>query len=218
MTELTAAILQVVVIFLFFYAIVAVPLSFIFSRLGESKVAGWIPIYNLWLFYRLGQVSPILSLTFFAPVWGFIIGMYAKGIGLEDSAAAIVSIVITALLLTFLVSSCFVAYNISKELAQSGLWVILWIVNSVIWLYIIAFVKFAPQDPITIKHQAYGGSQQYPATPGPYSSSNPVINGGYNQPPAQPSYNPPPATLGGNDNGGWGLVNGGNNDDNPYLK
>lgn len=212
-----------IVIFLVFYAIIAFPLGFIFSKMGEDKVAAWIPFYNIWLAFSLGNVAPILSITFYTPLIALGAAILGSGIGLSGASLGVTIYVVALVsILAFWVLSSIAAYRISESITGNGIWVIAYVAFPLVWLYLIAFIKFDAQklNPFAPQNQGYSSPQQYPANPGPYSSQpyppTSSAPSGYT-PQAQPNYTPPP-TLGGNDNGGWGLVNGGNNDDNPYIK
>lgn len=206
-------VLPFIIIGIFLFSIIALPLGFIFKKLDESQLKAWIPFYNFWVAYRLGNVNPLWSLSFYFLPIAMLSAAFTEYLISTQAAGIVFVIVGWGLGLAFVATSCIAVFRMSEQITGTGLWLIAYIVNPALWLYLTAFIKFENEQPaLVVPNAGYSGTQHPPV-----NSSYPTVPNGY-APPAQPTYNPPPATLGGNDNGGWGLVNGGNNDDNPYLK
>ncbi|MDN3311474.1 DUF5684 domain-containing protein [Microbacterium oryzae] len=125
------ALLAVLGIFLFLLAFGAVIyyvlsswfLMRIFDKAGvQGRWRAWVPVYNLMVFFKLGDLSPWLVLYSLAGsiLLGFIDLGFIFGIA-------------TAVL------SAMAAYRVGLKLQKEGAWVVLYIFLSLIWLGINAF-------------------------------------------------------------------------------
>ena len=178
------------------YVLVSLFLMRIFDKAGvQGKWRAWVPVYNYLVFAKLGDVSPWVVLIAFAlsliPYLNFLTGI----------ALAVVM--------------ALAAWRIGLKLQKDAVWVILWVLLSVVWLGINAFDKsrwnpniapapwagngfFAdsttwqgiPVQPSAASSapQGYGAPQGYSA-PSPQGYAPPAPQG--YAPPAQPGYAPP---------------------------
>ena len=178
------------------YVLVSLFLMRIFDKAGvQGKWRAWVPVYNYLVFAKLGDVSPWVVLIAFAlsliPYLNFLTGI----------ALAVVM--------------ALAAWRIGLKLQKDAVWVILWVLLSVVWLGINAFDKsrwnpniapapwagngfFAdsttwqgiPVQPSAASSapQGYGAPQGY-APPAPQGYAPPAPQG--YAPPAQPGYAPP---------------------------
>lgn len=169
------------------YVVTAIFLSKVFEKAGvEGKWRAWVPVYNLMVFAKLGDLSP----------WVVLI---AVGLTLIPYLNFLTSIALTVVL-------AMAAWRVGLKLQKDAVWVVLWVFLSVVWLGINAFDKsrwnpniasapwagntfFAdttvwqgiPVQPSVPAPQAYGAPQGYvPPAPQGYA------------PPA-PGYAPPSA-------------------------
>jgi hypothetical protein len=127
----SGALLAVLGIFLFlvafgaviFYVLSAWFLMRIFDKAGvQGRWRAWVPVYNLMVFFKLGDLSPWLVLYSLAGsiLLGFIDLGFIFGLA-------------TAVL------SAMAAYRVGLKLQKEGAWVVLYIFLSLIWLGINAF-------------------------------------------------------------------------------
>ncbi|MFC7790192.1 large exoprotein [Microbacterium sp. MAHUQ-60] len=170
----------------------------IFEKAGvQGKWRAWVPVYNIMIFFKLGDMSPWLVLygiggmivLSWIPVLGFFGGLIGLALGVLSAMAA---------------------WRVGLKLQKEAAWVILYVLVSVVWLGINAFDKsrwnpnVAPSPwaanafladrtvwdgvptqpsagavPGSGAPQGYGTPQGYAAPPQGY------------QPPAQPGYGAP---------------------------
>ncbi|MEV4774438.1 DUF5684 domain-containing protein [Microbacterium sp. LTA6] len=181
------------VLFLFaivFYVIASIFMMKIFEKAGvQGKWRAWVPVYNTLIFAKLGDISPWVVLILFGvsfiPFLNFL-----TGIGLA---------IVMAL----------AAWRVGLKLQKDAVWVVLYVLLSIVWLGINAFDKsrwnsnIAPApwagnsfmadstvwQGIPVQSSAAAAPQGYGAAPQGYAPPAPQ---GY-APPAQPGYAPPVA-------------------------
>ena len=179
------------VIFLFaiaFYVVASIFMMKIFEKAGvQGKWRAWVPVYNTLIFAKLGDISPWVILVLFGvsliPFLNFL-----TGIGLA---------IVLAL----------AAWRIGLKLQKDAVWVVLYVLLSIVWLGINAFDKsrwntnIAPApwagnslmadstvwQGIPVQPSAAAAQPGYGAAPQGYAPPAPQ---GY-APPAQPGYAPP---------------------------
>lgn len=119
-------ILVYVVTFIVALLINGAAFAFFFKKVGVEPWKGFIPYWNMWIFFKLGGVNPLLSLLILTAVIPFI---------------GIVGVTIAA------VYSCIAAYRIGLAFGKEGWWVLLYIFVPLVWLLVLAFDKstFNPQ-------------------------------------------------------------------------
>lgn len=101
------------IIVLIVYVLMAIAGWKLFTKAGESGWKALIPIYNSWVFLRLGDQAGWWALVAFIPL------------------VQIVSVVFMAI----------AAYNIGLKLGKEGWWVVLYLIVPIIWLFVLAFDK-----------------------------------------------------------------------------
>lgn len=95
------------------YLLTAVAMWRLFTKAGEAGWKSLIPVYNSWVFLRMGDQASWWAIVGLVPVVG-IVGYVFMAIA---------------------------AYNIGLKLQKEAWWVILYIIVPIIWLYILAFDK-----------------------------------------------------------------------------
>ena len=180
------------------YVLVSLFLMKIFDKAGvQGKWRAWVPVYNYLIFAKLGDVSP----------WVVLIAMALSLIPYLNFLTGIALAVVMAL----------AAWRIGLKLQKDAVWVILWVLLSIVWLGINAFDKSrwnpnivpAPwagnsfftdatvwqgipvQPSASAAPQAYGAAPQGYAPPAPQGYTPPAPQG--YAPPAQPGYAAPAA-------------------------
>lgn len=129
------------------YVVQAIFLGMIFKKAGVESWKAWVPLYNVWVFLELGGQKGWISLLFllaWVPVLGII--------------PAIVAFVFT----------CVAAYRIGLNLGKEGVFVLLYIFVTIVWLIWLAV------DKSTWKGVAAPAVQAVPA--GPAEASAPVAD------------------------------------------
>lgn len=105
------------------YVIASFLLMKIFAKAGiRDAWRAWVPVYNMMIFFKLGDLSPWLVLY---GLGGSILLSWA-GIG------ALFSLALFAL-------SAISAYRIGAKLQKEPVWVVLYVLVGVVWLAIMAF-------------------------------------------------------------------------------
>lgn len=100
-------------------------LSKIFAKAGvEGSWRAWVPVYNMMVFFKLGDLSPWLVL-------------YGVGGALLLSWLGIGSLFSLALF----AASAVAAYRIGMKMQKEPVWVVLFVFLSLVWLGIMAFDK-----------------------------------------------------------------------------
>ncbi|WP_208321419.1 large exoprotein [Microbacterium hydrocarbonoxydans] len=202
------AFLGIMLVFSFIFAIAAYVLGSlflmkIFEKAGvQGKWRAWVPVYNFMIFFKLGDLSPWLVL-------------YALGGALLLSWIGIGAIFSLALG----VLSAIAAWRVGLKLQKDAVWVVLYVLLSIVWFGVNAFDKsrwnpnIAPApwaangfladktvwDGVPVQPQApvapgYGAAPQGYAPPAPQGYAPPAPQG--YAPPAAPAAAPsyPPAT------------------------
>lgn len=102
------------------YALVAWFLMKIFDKAGvQGKWRAWVPVYNMLVFAKLGDVSP----------WMMLIGL---GLAVVPYLNFITWVIPTAL-------SLMIAWRVGLKLQKEAVWVVLYFFLSIVWLGILAF-------------------------------------------------------------------------------
>lgn len=190
-----------------FYVVGSLFLMKLFEKAGvQGKWRAWVPVYNMMIFFKLGDLSPWLVL-------------YTLGASIVVSWIPVVNVLSGLVSLAFAVFAAIAAYRIGLKLQKEPAWVILFVFLSLVWLGIVAFDRSrwnqnVPPAPwagnafladntvwegvpaqTSSGTQAYGqagygqagyGQPGYPAQPGYQQPGQP-----YQQPyqqPGQPSY------------------------------
>ena len=118
---LTGVFLLVAIIFaVVLYVYSAITLSKIFKKAGIQSWIAWVPYYNTWKVFEMGNMHPALSLLTYAAVIPFI-----------GTIVAIAGWVLYII----------VANNIGKGFGKKGPFTLLFVFLPVIWLGILAFGK-----------------------------------------------------------------------------
>ncbi|MER7798046.1 large exoprotein [Microbacterium sp. NPDC096154] len=106
-----------------FYIVGSFFMMKLFDKAGvQGGWRAWVPVYNMMVFFKLGDLSPWLVLY---GVGGSIL-LTAFGIG------ALFSLALGVL-------SAIAAYRIGLKLQKEGAWVVLYVFLSLVWLGIVAF-------------------------------------------------------------------------------
>ena len=106
-----------------YYVLSAVFLGRIFQKAGvQGQWRAWVPVYNFMVFAKLGDLSPWVPLIGF----GAAIVLAPLGLGWLGSILVIVS---TAL----------AAWRVGLKLQKEAVWVVLYVLLSIVWLGINAF-------------------------------------------------------------------------------
>lgn len=195
------------------YVLYAVFYMKIFEKAGvQGKWRAWVPVYNMMVFYKIGDLSPWLVLYL---IGGGILGAIIPFLGWF--------VLLPLIGLASRVLGMMAAYRVGLKLQKEGVWLILYFFLDIIWLGINAFDKsrWNPQIPaspwggnaffadrtawdgIPVQPSAqvapgaapgYGAAPQGYAPPQGYGPPQ-----GYQQPapgyqqPAAPGYQPPAA-------------------------
>lgn len=173
------------------YVLVSLFYMKIFQKAGvQGGWRAWVPVYNMMIFFKLGDLSPWLVLY---------------GIGGAALLSWIGIGVIFSLALGVL--SAIAAWRVGLKLQKDAVWVVLYVFLSIVWLGINAFDKsrwnpnIAPApwagngfladrtvwDGVPTQPSAAAPQQGYGSAPQGYA---PPAGQGY-APPAQPGYTPP---------------------------
>ena len=137
--------LVVGVVLLLFYFIT---LSKIFKKAGIKGWIAWVPYYNIWKFFEMGNLHPALSLL--------ILGNTIPYIGWLFSLASIVLSIIAA-------------YNIGKGFGKKGSFTLLYIFLFIVWQGILAFGKDKWSGKM---YKKVSTAPTPPAAPTPPTSTN----------------------------------------------
>jgi hypothetical protein len=125
---LLAAVIGFVLFFgLIFYVVGSWFLMKLFEKAGvQGRWRAWVPIYNMMVFFKLGDLSPWLVLY---TIGGSIVLSWIPGV---NALSGLLS-------LAFSVFAAIAAYRIGLKLQKEPAWVILFIFLSLVWLGIVAF-------------------------------------------------------------------------------
>lgn len=167
------------------YVVSAIFLMKIFDKAGvQGKWRAWVPVYSMMVFSKLGDLNPWWSLV----LWGG--GLLLSWIPVVGQLIIIAAAVYSVL----------AAWRVGLKLQKEAVWVVLYVLVSIVWFGILAFdrsrwnvaVPAAPwKDSILADTTTWSGiPSQVPV--GGYPA-NPVMNPGYPQPgyPQQPGFQQP---------------------------
>ena len=161
----------------------------IFEKAGvQGKWRAWVPVYNTMIFAKLGDLNPFWLLL----LWGVgIVLNQIPVIGILGSLALIAAYVYMAL----------AAYRVGLKLQKEAVWVVLFVLLSIVWLGIAAFDKSrwntavapAPWANTFLRDTTVwdGVPVQTAAAPGYPAAPTGAATGAY--PPPAASYPPPAA-------------------------
>jgi hypothetical protein len=116
----------IAVISIIAYVVTSFFLSKVFKKAGIPGWKAWVPIYNQWVFLELGGQHGWISLLYLAGVIPFV--------------GFIGTIVAT-------VFSCIAAYRIGLNFGKEGVFVLLYIFLSIVWIIWLAVDKTAVWRP-----------------------------------------------------------------------
>ena len=168
----------IAIIGLAFYVVTAIFMMKLFAKANVPAWKAWVPVVNSWKFLELGGYQGALCLLVFA---------------------TIIPCVGSLGTLALLVFMCMAAYQIGLKLGKDGVWVVLYVLVSPVWLGIMGFNQATWNDSLgkpalglerPPSWPAYGGG--VPPTGGGYSGYGTGQGGGYGQP---GTYSPPPAGM-----------------------
>lgn len=109
-----------------FYVIGSLFLMKIFEKAGvQGKWRAWVPVYNTMIFFKLGDLSPWLVL-------------YGIGASLVLSWLPVVGQLIPFAILAL---TALAAWRVGLKLQKEAVWVVLYVLLSLVWLGINAFDK-----------------------------------------------------------------------------
>ncbi|MDR1088049.1 MAG: DUF5684 domain-containing protein [Coriobacteriales bacterium] len=143
------AFLIVIVILIVFYVVCAIFYMKLFAKANVPAWKAWVPVVNSWKFLELGGYPGalcLLSLAGFIPFIGW--------------AGEIVA----------LVFFCLAAYQIGLKLSKDGVWVVLYIFLSIVWLGIVALDRSTWNDSLG---KPARGPERPPTWP-PYGGGSPT--------------------------------------------
>lgn len=110
----------------------------VFAKTGTPAWKGWVPIYNTYIFLKIG---------------GF--GKVSAFIGVLITCIPIINLVGSIILLIMILVA---AYKIGLGFGKSGSWVILYFFLSIVWLGILAFDKTIYKPNIILPNQFHNNS------------------------------------------------------------
>ena len=188
----------VVIIFITVYVVTAVMYMKLFAKANVAAWKAWIPVVNYWKFLQLGGCPGAISLLGFA---GWLLMMsylvFSFNYMLENSTDLFIYgqynpfLIGTAVypLVLYTVGSlantaaavfgCISAYHISRKLGKEGVWVVLYIFLSPVWLGIMAFNKSVWNDSLA---KPAKGSERPPSWEPAPVSQYPAPNSQYPAP------------------------------------
>ncbi|MGK9221565.1 large exoprotein [Microbacterium sp. SA156] len=176
-----------------FYVLGSWFLMKIFDKAGvQGRWRAWVPVYNMMVFFKLGDLSPWLVL------YGLGGALLLSWIGI----GYVFSLAIAVL-------SAMAAYRVGLKLQKEGAWVVLYVFLSLVWLGINAFDKSRWNPNVAPASWAgngflgdrtvWDGVPTQPAAAPGYGQAAPAYGqpaagqpGAYPPPPAPGAY-PPPA-------------------------
>ncbi|WP_272653791.1 large exoprotein [Microbacterium sp. EF45047] len=165
------------------YVLTSLFLMKIFEKAGvQGKWRAWVPFYNFMVFFKLGDLSPWLAFGFlltWIPVLGWLVG--------------IAMVVVSAL----------AAWRVGLKLQKEAVWVVLWVLLSIVWLGINAFDKsrwnpnIAPApwagNGFLADRTVWEGVPVQPSAAGPAAPGYGAAPQGYAPPQGYGTPNTPPA-------------------------
>lgn len=112
-----------------YYVISSFFLMKIFEKAGvEGKWRAWVPVYNTMVFAKLGDLNPFWLLI----LWG---------VGIVLNQIPVIGILGSLALIAAGVYMVLAAYRVGLKLQKEPVWLILYILLSIVWLGIAAFDK-----------------------------------------------------------------------------
>lgn len=126
------------------YVVNAIFLGMVFKKAGVEAWKAWVPVYNMWVFLELGGQMGWLSLLVllaWVPFLGFIPAIVAT------------------------VFMCIAAYRIGLNFGKDGVFVLLFIFLSIVWLIWLAVDKTAVWKPAVAAPKQPGNGPTPPETP-----------------------------------------------------
>lgn len=178
------------------YVLSALFLGRIFQKAGvQGQWRAWVPVYNFMVFSKLGDVSP------WVPLIGFGAAIILAPLGLGFLGTLLI-----------LASTAMAAWRVGLKLQKEVVWVVLYVLLSIVWLGINAYDKSRWNPNIVPSPWAGNGFfadrtvwQGVPVQPGagavpPTGYQPPAPPAGYQPPaPPQPPAAEPPAPPSGDD-------------------
>ena len=148
---------------LLLYVLTAILMSRLFAKAGIAKWKAWVPVLNLWKMLQIGgqhgawSLFPVL-ITLAATTLGLISYNANRYNWSNDKtvSACLLVIVILAAAIVYAVKYILAAWNITKKLDKSGIYMILLLVNlgPSLWLWILALDKSKWNDKLGKKSLA----------------------------------------------------------------
>jgi hypothetical protein len=145
---LTTVLISLVIV-IGFYVVCAIFYMKLFAKANVPAWKAWVPVVNGWKFLELGGYPGALALLAFAGIIPFI--------GWIGSIVA-------------LVFYCMAAYQIGLKLSKDGVWVVLYIFLSIVWLGIVALDRSTWND--SLGKPAHG--PEVPPSWPPYGGGSPM--------------------------------------------
>ena len=185
LVALAGLILFLVVLALASYVVSSIFLMKLFEKAGvQGKWRAWVPIYNMMVFAKLGDLNPWWVLV----LWGGSIVL------------SWIPVVGTILAIAAGIYAILAAWRIGLKLQKEAVWIVLYVLLSIVWLGIVAFdrsrwnvaIPAAPwKDSILADNTVWAGiPSQVPA--GGYPANPVMQQPGYPQGyPQQPGYPQP---------------------------
>lgn len=165
-----------------YYVLSSLFLGRIFQKAGvDGQWRAWVPVYDFMVFSKLGDVSP------WVPLIGFGAAVVLTPLGLGGLASILV-----------VVSTALAAWRVGLKLQKEAVWVVLYVLLSIVWLGINAYDK-SRWNPL-IPPASWAGNGFFadrtvwrgiPVQPSAAAPGYPPA--GYPPPAAQPPTTEPPA-------------------------
>ncbi|MGF3055729.1 large exoprotein [Microbacterium sp. YY-01] len=181
------------------YVLSSLFLMKIFDKAGvQGKWRAWVPLYNMMIFTKLGDLSP----------WLVLIAIGASAV------LGWIPVIGQLIMLSMAVVAAMAAWRVGLKLQKEPVWVVLYVLLSIVWLGIAAYDKsrwnpnIAPapwaNNGFLADRTVWDGVPQQPSAVGAPQQANPGYPQGY-QAPGQPGgypqapqgYQPPAQQPGG---------------------
>ena len=112
-----------------YYVVASFFLMKIFEKAGvEGKWRAWVPVYNTMVFAKLGDLNPF-----------WLLGLW--GVGIVLNQVPIIGFIGSLALIAAAVYMILAAYRVGLKLQKEPVWLVLYILLSIVWLGIAAFDK-----------------------------------------------------------------------------
>ena len=115
------------------YVFTAIFTGMIFKKAGVPAWKAWVPFYNIWKFFEIGGQAGALSLFMYVPFLN-IVGMVFMAIS---------------------------AYNIGLKLGKDGIYVLLWLFISPVWLILLGIEKSPWNEGVGAPSKAFETAAMY---------------------------------------------------------